>query len=122
MVNVLGVCDTNMKFVYVLTGWEGSSIDSSVLCDAVNHTHGFKVRRGQNVSDDIDNIEMSIEWNIWRDALAQNMFNEWSYTMDGTGSIGCHDTVGGKSSRGGRSWTKIEDFLVHRLKEIVKIG
>ncbi|KAL8498142.1 hypothetical protein ACS0TY_021465 [Phlomoides rotata] len=37
------VCDTNMKFVYVITGWEGSGTDSRVLRDAVNHTHGLKV-------------------------------------------------------------------------------
>ncbi|KAL8498143.1 hypothetical protein ACS0TY_021465 [Phlomoides rotata] len=40
------VCDTNMKFVYVITGWEGSGTDSRVLRDAVNHTHGLKVFMG----------------------------------------------------------------------------
>jgi hypothetical protein len=29
--NVLGVCDRNMKFVYVLAGWEGSASDGRVL-------------------------------------------------------------------------------------------
>ncbi|KAL8479004.1 hypothetical protein ACS0TY_030774 [Phlomoides rotata] len=193
-VNVLGVCDTNMRFVYVLTGWEGSAADLRVLRDAVNRTHGLKVptgkyylcdngypncegfltpykgvryhlsewssRRSQNsqeyfnikhtrarnviertfgllkmrwgilrspswypikthnkiimaccllhnfirneiaedplehlvdefmhrqqtpegqgATDYIDNVETSTEWNNWRDALAQNMFNEWS--------------------------------------------
>ncbi|KAL8487679.1 hypothetical protein ACS0TY_024121 [Phlomoides rotata] len=45
-VNVLGVVDTNMKFVYVLTGWEGSAADSRVLRDAINRTSGLKVPRG----------------------------------------------------------------------------
>ncbi|KAL8531311.1 hypothetical protein ACS0TY_008074 [Phlomoides rotata] len=45
-VNVLGVCDMNMRFVYVLTGWEGSAADSRVLRDAINRNHGLKVPRG----------------------------------------------------------------------------
>lgn len=34
-VNVLVVCDHNMNYVYVLTGWEGSAADSRVLRDAI---------------------------------------------------------------------------------------
>lgn len=34
-VNVLAVCDKNMNFIYVLTGWEGSAADGRVLRDAV---------------------------------------------------------------------------------------
>ncbi|KAL8508480.1 hypothetical protein ACS0TY_018926 [Phlomoides rotata] len=45
-VNVLGVGDRNMQFVYVLTGWEGSAVDSRVLRDAVNRANGLKVPRG----------------------------------------------------------------------------
>ncbi|KAL8489863.1 hypothetical protein ACS0TY_025665 [Phlomoides rotata] len=45
-VNVLGVCDRNMQFVYVLTGWEGSAADSRVLHDAVNRANELKVPRG----------------------------------------------------------------------------
>ncbi|KAL8481808.1 hypothetical protein ACS0TY_028087 [Phlomoides rotata] len=45
-INVLGVCDMNMKFVNVLTGWEGSAADSRVLRDAINRTHGLKVPKG----------------------------------------------------------------------------
>ncbi|KAL8510292.1 hypothetical protein ACS0TY_017194 [Phlomoides rotata] len=44
--NVLCVCDMNMRFVYVLTGLEGSTADSRVLRDAINRTHGLKVPRG----------------------------------------------------------------------------
>ncbi|KAL8479005.1 hypothetical protein ACS0TY_030775 [Phlomoides rotata] len=43
--------------------------------------------------------------------------------MDETSTISCHDTAGGKSTRGRQSWTKIEeDALIHCLKEIVKTG
>ncbi|XP_057788636.1 uncharacterized protein LOC131005644 [Salvia miltiorrhiza] len=33
--NTLAVCDRNMKFAYVLPGWEGSAADSRILRDAV---------------------------------------------------------------------------------------
>ncbi|KAL8556858.1 hypothetical protein ACS0TY_004364 [Phlomoides rotata] len=45
-VNVLGVCDMEMQFVYVLTGWEGSVADSRVLRDAINRQNGLKVPIG----------------------------------------------------------------------------
>ncbi|CAN1752080.1 hypothetical protein LINPERHAP1_LOCUS4572 [Linum perenne] len=32
--NVCGVCDANLRFTYVLPGWEGSASDSRVLRDA----------------------------------------------------------------------------------------
>ncbi|CAN1126547.1 Putative nuclease HARBI1, partial [Linum perenne] len=34
--NVLGVCDVNLRFTYVLPGWEGSASDSRVLRDALS--------------------------------------------------------------------------------------
>uniref|UniRef100_A0A9I9EH23 Retrotransposon protein n=1 Tax=Cucumis melo TaxID=3656 RepID=A0A9I9EH23_CUCME len=34
--NVLGVCDTKGDFVYVLAGWEGSTVDSRILRDALS--------------------------------------------------------------------------------------
>ncbi|KAG8363755.1 hypothetical protein BUALT_Bualt19G0055200 [Buddleja alternifolia] len=46
VVNVLGVSDTNMKFVYILTGWEGSAADSWVLKDVVARVHGLQVPNG----------------------------------------------------------------------------
>ncbi|KAG8368382.1 hypothetical protein BUALT_Bualt15G0039700 [Buddleja alternifolia] len=45
-VNVLGVCDINMKFIYILTGWEGSAADSRVLKDALTRENGLKVPSG----------------------------------------------------------------------------
>ncbi|KAM5570194.1 hypothetical protein ABKV19_017281, partial [Rosa sericea] len=42
--NVLGVCDANMKFIYVLPGWEGSAADSRVLRDALTRRNGLKIQ------------------------------------------------------------------------------
>ncbi|CAN1120754.1 Protein ALP1-like [Linum perenne] len=43
--NVLGVCDANLRFTYVLPGWEGSASDSRVLRDALSRDNGLKVPR-----------------------------------------------------------------------------
>ncbi|KAK4396912.1 hypothetical protein Sango_1527800 [Sesamum angolense] len=42
-VNVLGVCNPNMQFIYVLSGWEGSAADSRVLRDAIHRDGGLRV-------------------------------------------------------------------------------
>jgi len=44
--NILAVCDFNMKFVYILAGWEGSAHDSRVLLDA-QAGKGFKTPTGK---------------------------------------------------------------------------
>ncbi|BFG41564.1 hypothetical protein CerSpe_278380 [Prunus speciosa] len=41
--NVLGVCDPDLKFIYVLSGWEGSASDSRVLRDALARDNSFQV-------------------------------------------------------------------------------
>ncbi|XP_020271024.1 uncharacterized protein LOC109846211 [Asparagus officinalis] len=41
--NVLGVCDANLRFSYVLPGWEGSTSDSRVLRDALHRPNGLKL-------------------------------------------------------------------------------
>ena len=48
--NMLGVVDWNMKFLYVLPGWEGSVSDSRVLRDAMraNRHDSFVVPKGTN--------------------------------------------------------------------------
>ncbi|KAL0454243.1 UNVERIFIED_CONTAM: hypothetical protein Slati_0763500 [Sesamum latifolium] len=45
-VNVLGVCNPNMQFIYVLSGWEGSAADSRVLRDAIHQHGGLRVPVG----------------------------------------------------------------------------
>ncbi|KAL8493034.1 hypothetical protein ACS0TY_024298 [Phlomoides rotata] len=46
-VNVLAVCDLSMRFVYMLTGWEGSAADARVLRDAVCRNDGFNIPHGR---------------------------------------------------------------------------
>ncbi|XP_073137089.1 uncharacterized protein [Henckelia pumila] len=48
-VNVLRVCDHDMKFIYALMGWEGSTSDPRVLRDAFTGDDIFKVSRGEYV-------------------------------------------------------------------------
>ncbi|KAL8473107.1 hypothetical protein ACS0TY_030082 [Phlomoides rotata] len=45
-VNVLAVCDHNMNFVFVLSGWEGSAADSRILRDAITRPNGLRVPNG----------------------------------------------------------------------------
>ncbi|KAK4709670.1 hypothetical protein R3W88_004183 [Solanum pinnatisectum] len=44
--NVLGVCDRNLNFTYVLPGWEGSAADGRVLRDAIVRRNGLKIPEG----------------------------------------------------------------------------
>ncbi|KAL2240716.1 UNVERIFIED_CONTAM: hypothetical protein Sindi_0712800 [Sesamum indicum] len=44
--NVLGVCNPNMQFIYVFSSWEGSAADSRVLRDAVYRPGGLRVSSG----------------------------------------------------------------------------
>ena len=50
--NMLGVVDWNMKFLYVLPGWEGSASDSRVLKDAMRNGRqdAFVVPQGMTLS------------------------------------------------------------------------
>ncbi|XP_020258378.1 uncharacterized protein LOC109834772 [Asparagus officinalis] len=41
--NALGVCDANLRFSYVLPGWEGSTSDSRVLRDALRRPNDLKL-------------------------------------------------------------------------------
>ncbi|KAG8391110.1 hypothetical protein BUALT_Bualt01G0153900 [Buddleja alternifolia] len=53
-VNVLGVVDRNMNFVYMLPGWEGSASDGRVLRDAVSRDNGLKVSTVEGVRYHLD--------------------------------------------------------------------
>ncbi|KAL0423567.1 UNVERIFIED_CONTAM: hypothetical protein Sradi_0891500 [Sesamum radiatum] len=46
-INVLGVCNTEGKFIYALSGWEGSAADGRVLRDAIHRPTGLKVPTGK---------------------------------------------------------------------------
>uniref|UniRef100_A0A3Q7J852 Uncharacterized protein n=1 Tax=Solanum lycopersicum TaxID=4081 RepID=A0A3Q7J852_SOLLC len=41
--NVLAAINFNLKFTYVLAGWEGSAHDSRILNDALERPHGFQI-------------------------------------------------------------------------------
>jgi hypothetical protein len=45
--NVLGVCDRQMKFMYVFARWEGSASDSCILRDAMSREDSFVVPSGK---------------------------------------------------------------------------
>ncbi|CAN1175207.1 hypothetical protein LINPERHAP2_LOCUS31819 [Linum perenne] len=49
-INVLGVCNQNLQFIYCLAGWEGSAHDSRVLRDALSRPDDFRVPAGNNIS------------------------------------------------------------------------
>jgi hypothetical protein len=44
--NVLAVVDFNLKFTYVLAGWEGSAHDALILADALERDDGLTVPQG----------------------------------------------------------------------------
>jgi hypothetical protein len=44
--NVMAAVDFDMKFTYVLVGWEGSAHDALILADALERNGGFVVHKG----------------------------------------------------------------------------
>ncbi|XP_021303835.1 putative nuclease HARBI1 [Sorghum bicolor] len=45
--NVLAAVSFDLKFVYVLAGWEGSAHDATILADALQRTDGLRVPPGK---------------------------------------------------------------------------
>ena len=45
--NVLAAVDFDLRFIYVLAGWEGSAHDSFVLQDALSRPNGLKIPEGR---------------------------------------------------------------------------
>ncbi|XP_061981434.1 uncharacterized protein LOC133701514 [Populus nigra] len=45
--NVLAAITFDLKFIYVLAGWEGSAHDSRVLGDALSRSNGLKIPEGK---------------------------------------------------------------------------
>uniref|UniRef100_A0A8I6XQ63 DDE Tnp4 domain-containing protein n=1 Tax=Hordeum vulgare subsp. vulgare TaxID=112509 RepID=A0A8I6XQ63_HORVV len=43
--NVMVVVDFNPRFTYVLSGWEGTTHDATVLRDALGHENGLRVTK-----------------------------------------------------------------------------
>ncbi|XP_040873667.1 uncharacterized protein [Glycine max] len=88
--NVLGVCGSDLRFIYVLPGWEGSAGDSRVLRDALRRQNCLHIPNGKyflvdagytngpgftnNIGDEVTTIQATEEWTRFRDTLAMNMF------------------------------------------------
>ena len=47
--NLLAACSKGMQYMYVISGWEGSAADSTVLSDAVTQRNGLKIPHGKKI-------------------------------------------------------------------------
>jgi hypothetical protein len=48
--NVMAAMDFDLKFTYVLAGWEGSTHDALILADALERDAGLTVHLGNHVA------------------------------------------------------------------------
>jgi hypothetical protein len=46
--NVMAAVDLDLRFTYVLAGWEGTTHDANVLRDALEHVNGLRVPQGNS--------------------------------------------------------------------------
>jgi hypothetical protein len=46
--NVMAAVDFDLKFTFVLAGWEGTAHDALVLRDALERENGLRVPQGKN--------------------------------------------------------------------------
>jgi hypothetical protein len=44
--NIMVVVDFDLKFTYVIAGWEGSAHDALILVDAMERNDGFTIPKG----------------------------------------------------------------------------
>jgi hypothetical protein len=51
--NVMAAVDFDLRFTYVLAGWEGSAHDACVLDDALARERGLQVPQGNKLTLDI---------------------------------------------------------------------
>ena len=47
--NVLAVVDFDLRFTYVLAGWDGSAHDARILADALERDDGLRVLQGISI-------------------------------------------------------------------------
>ena len=47
--NVLAAVDFDLRFTYILVGWEGSAHDARILTDALQRPDGLKVPQGTKI-------------------------------------------------------------------------
>ncbi|KAL8516790.1 hypothetical protein ACS0TY_015157 [Phlomoides rotata] len=111
----------NMRFVYVLTGWEGSAANSRVLRNAINRENGLKVPKGNYYL--CDNDYPNCEGFLTPYKGVRYHLNEWTSRMDCASNHTRHDGDRVKFVRGRRSWSKIEeDALIMCLTNVVIEG
>ena len=48
--NVMVAVGFNLKFSYILAGWEGSAHDATVLADAIERDDGFTIAQGNCIN------------------------------------------------------------------------
>ncbi|KAL2943511.1 putative nuclease HARBI1 [Bienertia sinuspersici] len=81
--NVLATCDLELRFTYVLPGWEGSASDPRVLRDALRRPNGLRIPRRkkmeetslmQEVEQDLLNME-AIDVTEEEDYIFDKRFN-----------------------------------------------
>ncbi|KAL8548768.1 hypothetical protein ACS0TY_007872 [Phlomoides rotata] len=81
-INVLGVCDMDMKFAYVLTGWEGSATNSRVLRDAINRVNSLKVPKGNYYLCDNGYPNCEVHRGIQSRHVTKSLWHVVSFTID----------------------------------------
>ena len=47
--NVLAAVDFDLRFTYILVGWDGSAHDARILTDALQRPDGLKVPQGTKI-------------------------------------------------------------------------
>lgn len=47
---MLAAVDFDLKFTYVLAGWEGSAHDATILADALEREDGLRVPEGNEIN------------------------------------------------------------------------
>ena len=45
--NVLAACSFDLKFTYVLSGWEGTALDSRIIKNALTRNDNLKIPQGK---------------------------------------------------------------------------
>ncbi|KAH1122362.1 hypothetical protein J1N35_005522 [Gossypium stocksii] len=85
--NVLVAITFDLKFSYVLTGWEGSAHDSRILSDALSRPKGLRIPEGLYEETESDLIIPTLtereerqearEWSAKRDEIAQTMWADY---------------------------------------------
>ncbi|KAH1098437.1 hypothetical protein J1N35_015358, partial [Gossypium stocksii] len=85
--NVLAVIAFDLKFSYVLAGWEGSAHDSRILSDALSRLRGLRILEGLYEESESDLIiptltereerEEAREWFTKREEIAQTMWTDY---------------------------------------------